>query len=265
MAAMMKRALAVIAAVALAAATPAWAHTSYLMPNVFATIEGETVTVQSAFSDDFPRPEIAVDAQDFHMLLPDGKKAGFDKVVQLRQVTVLEGKLPQSGTYRFTTGERLGRSGQMVRENGVWRPLSPGEPAPAGTQARDSQTATVAEVYVTKGAPTRQAVDAPQGRLAFKLVTHPSEAYLGEDFVFRVLFDGAPLKGQEIEVTRDGGGYEEPKYARILKADADGKVVLKADRPGVYLFMTRHGADAPAGAATPMRSYTTSLTLEVSR
>jgi hypothetical protein len=35
------------------------------------------------------------------------------------------------------------------------------------------------------------------------------------------------------------------------------------DKPGVYLLWTRMSGEAPAGAATPIRSYTTSITIEV--
>ena len=50
-----------------------------------------------------------------------------------------------------------------------------------------------------------------------------------------------------------------------VETDADGALTLGFDAPGKYLIMTRHAADAPEGADTDERSYTTSLTLEVSR
>ena len=52
---------------------------------------------------------------------------------------------------------------------------------------------------------------------------------------------------------------------QIHKTDANGRLKLKFAQPGVYLIMARHRGDAPAGAATPYRSYTTSLTFEVTR
>ncbi|MCW5760199.1 MAG: DUF4198 domain-containing protein, partial [Phenylobacterium sp.] len=148
---------------------------------------------------------------------------------------------------------------------GEWRPLEPGEAPPAGAQTRSSQTVTVAEVYVTKGAPTRAAVDAPSGRLTIRTGVHPNEIYLDKPLTVTVAFDGAPAAGQEIELDREGGAFEDPKFHKVARTGADGTLKLTFDRPGTYLIMARHAAPAPPGSATEMRSYTTSLTFEVLR
>lgn len=253
-------------AAALACAGAAAAHTSYMLPSVFSTVRGEVVTVQSSFAEDYMfRPEIAVTSQDFHLYRPDGKRDVYDKQETFKQLTVLESDLTEPGTYRFTTGERFGRTGTQIRVNNEWRNLEPGETAPAGAQTVRSQTATVADVYVTKGAPTNAVIGVNVGRLAMRPVTHPNAIYLDEGFTFDVTFDGAPLANQAVEVDREGGGYEEPKFHQVVRTDARGRIVLKFDRPGAYLIMTRHRANAPAGSETPIRSYTTSLTFEVMR
>jgi hypothetical protein len=133
------------------------------------------------------------------------------------------------------------------------------------TEVITSQTETVADVYVTKGAPTWDAVETSIGRLAFGLEAHPNEIYLDEGLAFTVRFDGAPLAGQTVHVYRQGGDYEEPKFHPEVTTDAEGHVSLSFDAPGIYLIMTRHAADAPEGADTDERSYTTSLTFEVLR
>lgn len=116
---------------------------------------------------------------------------------------------------------------------------------------------------MTRGAPTKQPVEATIGALALKPVTHPNDVYLDTGFEFRVLLNGKPVAGQHIEIWREGGAYEEPAYRKDMTAAADGTVKVAFDKPGVYLIWTRLSGDAPAGAATPVRSYTTSLTLEV--
>jgi uncharacterized GH25 family protein len=242
------------------------AHTSYLAPSVFATTEADLVTIEASFAEEFMfRPEIAVQSQDFHVLRPDGRRDAFDRVETFRQLTVLESDLTEAGTYRFTTGERLGRTSTVVRVRGEWRLLAPGESAPRGAQVERSQTATVADVYVTKGAPTRSVVDKSIGRLAIRPITHPNAVYVDEGFDFEVLFDGAPLADQEIVVDRQGGDYEEPRFQQAIRTDAQGRAHLRFDRAGVYLIMTRFRAAAPDGSETPHRSYTTSLTFEATR
>ena len=246
-------------------ASTAQAHTSYLLPNLFSANLESYVTLESSFSEDFFRPEVAVDADDFHIVLPDGSRAEFESVSKHRQVVILESPLKQDGTYRFTTGVRLGRTGKMALVDGAWKPVR-GEELPAGAaQVKTSQTETVADVYVTKKGPTRAPVDQQIGRLVIQPVTHPSDIDLEGGFTLKVLFDGKPMAGQTVVVDRGGARYDEVKYHRQLATDAGGSLSLQFDKPGIYLVMTRHRAAAPAGAATDERSYTTSLTFEVQR
>lgn len=255
-----------LAAVVFFAAAPALAHTSYLQPNVFsAGPEAEHVTIEASFTEDFLHPEFPVESQDFHLYRPDGRRDTYDNVVVLSQMTVLENDLTEPGTYLFTTGERLGRTGLQGLINGQWRPLDPDEPPPAGTQTRQSQTATVANVYVTKGAPSNGALGVHVGQLEILPLTHPSAIFMEEGFRVRVLMGGRPLANQEINLDRDGGAYDAPPFHQVLQTDAAGEALIRFDRPGIYLAMVRASGDAPAGAATPVRSYTTSLTFEVSR
>lgn len=246
-------------------AAPASAHTAYMQPNVFDSANASQVTIETSFTEDFSRPEVAVESQDFHLYRPDGRRDSYDRVTVLNQMTVLESDLTETGTYRFTSGERLGRLSTQVRIDGQWRPIDPEATPPRGAPTRQSQTATVSDVYVTKGPPTSQVIDVNVGRLAIRPVTHPNSIYLDQGFSLRVTFDGAPVANQELELTRDGGGYDEPAFVRTLRTDAAGALTISFAQPGVYLLMTRMSGDAPAGSATAVRSYTTSLTFEVMR
>jgi hypothetical protein len=247
----------------IAASSSAVADTSYLRPNLFTTANADLVTVQSSFTEDFSNPAVAVKSDAWTVVGPDGATSTFSAKQEFTQVTILEAATPNAGTYRLSTGERLGRVGPQVLVDGVWQPFAPGREIPAGAQTRQSQTATVADVYVTRGAPTRAPVDARIGALELKPVTHPNDVYLDSGFTFTVLLNGKPVANQQVEVWREGGAYEEPVWRKQVTSAADGSVALSFDKPGVYLIWTRLSADAPAGAATPVRSYTTSLTLEV--
>ena len=253
---------------ALFLSAPVSAHTSYLKPNFFSLSRGDMITLESSFTEDFSSPEVAVVSQDWHFYYPDGAKGTYDKVVELKQVSVLEQKLSQDGTYRFSTGERLGRKGRMYQmPDGELKALFNEKreelPKPEGARVVSTQTATVADVYVTKGAPSANVLQTAIGRLRIEPVTHPSEIFLGDGFSFRVTFDGADLKGQEMVLSRDGSIYADDKGEHTFKASTDGVTTLRFDRPGMYLLMTRHRAAAPEGAETDIRSYTTSLTFEV--
>ncbi len=244
-------------------ATPALAHTAYLLPNQFSANQEVNITVQSSFAEHFFRPELAVDSDDWHVLLPDGTRAPFANVAKLKQLVVLESEIKQEGTYRFTTGVRRGRTGKLALVNGKWEPVR-GE-APAGAQVRTTQTETVSDVYVTKKGPTRAPVDARIGRLVLHPENHPSDVALGRKFDLEVLFDGRPLANAKLEIDRGGADYDGAAGHRQVTAGPDGRVSLTFDKAGAYALMVRHRADAPAGSATDERSYTTALTFEVQR
>lgn len=254
--------LALLASIAIAT-SPAAADTSYLQPNWFTTATDDLVTAQSSFTESFSNPAIGVKSDTWTVVGPDGAKSVFKTKVELTQLTALEAETKTTGTYRLSTGERLGRIGQQVLVDGVWQPFAPGRQIPPGAPTRQSQTATVADVYVTRGAPTTAPGEARIGALELKPVTHPNDVYLDTGFAFRVLLNGKPVADQQVEIWREGGAYEEPAYRNLLTSAADGALKATFDKPGVYLIWTRLSGDAPAGAATPIRSYTTSLTLEV--
>lgn len=253
----------VLAGMLALAAPTASADTSYLRPNLFTTANADMVTVQSSFTEDFANPSVAVDSTAWTVIGPDGARTDFGRVEKFKQVTILEAATPGPGTYRLSTGERLGRVGKQVKVDGVWTPWSPDREIPEGAETRTSQTATVADVYVTRGAPTRAPVDAVVGRVALKTSVHPNDIYLDKPLTLTVLLDGKPVADQEVEVWREGGAYQEPAWNRKLRTDANGAVTLSFDDAGVYLAWTRFSADAPAGAPTQVRSHTTSLTFEV--
>lgn len=240
----------------------ALAHTSYLLPKVFAANTEKMVTVESAFAEKFFRPEVPVDSSDYHVVLPDGSRGSFQSITPLKQMVVLESALDAEGTYRFTTGVRLGRVGKSALVGGKWLPVH-GEVPKDAAQVRTSQTETVADAYLSKKKPTRAPVDVAIGRLRIQPVTHPNELYLDTPFMFTVLFDGKPMATQVLELDRGGADYEEAVSHHQIRTDAHGKAVIKFDRPGIYVLMTRHRAEAPAGSGTDERSYTTSLTFQV--
>lgn len=245
-----------------AAPGAALAHTSYLLPKVFSANTERMVMVESSFAEKFFHPEVPVDSSDYHVVLPDGSRGSFQTITPLKQLVILESALETEGTYRFTTGVRLGRVGKSALIGGTWRPVQ-GEIPKEATQVRTSQTETVADAYLSKKQPTRAPVDVAIGRLRIQPVTHPSQLYLDTPFTLTVLFDGKPMAGQQLVLDRGGADYEEAVTHREVTTDAAGKAVLRFERPGIYVLMTRHRAEAPAGSGTDERSYTTSLTFQV--
>ena len=182
----------------LAPIVPALAHTSYLLPNYFSLTEGKVITLEGGFAEKFFSSDVALTAQDFHLYHPDGRRGAFKKIVSFDQITILESDIPEQGTYLFTSGERLGRVSTIAKVKGEWVSVNPDDPKaqvpPDSTENAKLQTATVTDVYVTKGAPSKKVLALPpQGRLAITPITHPNAIFMDEGFELSVSYGGKLL------------------------------------------------------------------------
>ncbi|MFN3514789.1 MAG: DUF4198 domain-containing protein [Phenylobacterium sp.] len=249
---------------ALSAAGAAQAHMPYMLPNMFDLTERGHVTVQASFAEDAFVPEVAMRSEAFHTRGPDGAALPIKDVVYLRDLTVFEAAVPANGTYRISSGERFGRKGKMYRDAaGRWVMTGEGGERPAGAELVDVQSLTLAEVYVSRGAPTREALAVTGKGLEVRPITHPSEIFAAQPAAFELLFDGAPVAGAEVEVYRSAGLYDgRKKIADRIVTDAAGRFSIVPPDGGTYLALIRHRTAAPAGAETPYRSYSYTLTFE---
>jgi len=248
----------ILAAALLTFATPAAAYTSYLKPDQFWPTDGD-VQVQGTFATEFFTPQIAI-GEALTVYNPEGETVIVNTVAIAPEVTTLDTDLPASGTYRISSGEVLGQVATLVAIDGAWRLLADGEVAPEGAPTTTMQTATVAEVYVTRGEATRAVLDEPGGRLAIRPVTHPNQVLVSQGFQVQILFDDAPLA--EENVILYAAGDIETDRDRAFMTDANGNATITFDAPGQYVIATRHSAEAPAGAEAAVRSYTTTVTIE---
>lgn len=239
-------------------AAPAAAYTSYLKPSEYLP-DGMRVTVQGAFTTTFFTPEIAL-AADFAVIEPSGDNGVFSQVEITGQVANLTTSLHSGGTYRITSGERLGQVNTIVGVDGGWRPLAQGETPPEDAPVTTIQTVTVAETYVTRGEPSRTAVDRTIGRLALRPITHPNQVLVGEGLRVQALFDGAPFANTALVLYREGD--VETDQDSYFATDAQGNAHVTFDQPGIYILAARHRGDAPSGSAAAVHSYTTTLVFE---
>jgi uncharacterized GH25 family protein len=232
------------------------AHSPYLLPNTFDVTGRDHVTVQGSFTEHFFTPDVAMKSDDFHVIGPDGATVALAPTY-FKDVTVMEAATTANGTFRFTSGARVGRISKVVQKDGKWVFIEPGKPTPEG--AMEMQSITTAEAYVSRGAPNDAAL-APVGKgLEFHALTHPNKIGAGDPANFEVLLDGKPLAGQTISVHRAGEDADGGKPLEVV-SDAAGRVTIKVDRPGDYLAMTRHRINPADGK--PGRSLTYALTFE---
>lgn len=262
----MKRLPWTAGALASAFAIAASAHTPYLVPAHFAPRAGETLALDAAFAETFFVPEAVFDDSRFTVTGPDGKEAAPDTVHLLKTRAVVEHTLPQgAGTYRFSTGPRLGALFRTWEIGG--RQESSRDPAakiPAGARVLSNfQSLTLAETYVTVGAPDRGALRARGKGIELVPVTHPNDLFVGESFEFTVQYDGKPLAGQKVEITEAVWTSDRTPQVATVQTDAQGRASVRLERAGTWLALTRHRTRAPAGASVDEYSNSYTLTFRV--
>ncbi len=256
------RIVALGAVMLLGSTTGAGAHMPQLLPSAFDTGQRDHVTVQATFGEDAFVPEIAMRDAPFALVLPDGSAGPVGPITYLRDLAIFEADLKTPGTYRITSGQRLGRKGTMFRVDGKWVMGGEDGKPPAGATPVAVQSTTLADAYVTRGQPSNAALKPRNQGLEIQPITHPSSIAAGSDAAFVLLFDGKPLGGTDVTLFRAAGNHDGRKVAAQLKSDAAGKFTLKPDDAGDYLILVRHRTIAPTGAETPYRSYTYTLAFD---
>lgn len=239
----------------------AQAHSPYMLPSAFDVSDRKVVTVQGAFTEAFFSPEVVMKSDAYAVVGPDGRRAPLTPTY-LRELALVEVPTETAGTYRITTGQRLGRTAKAALIKGEWVFLEDPAAAPTGAQVIDMTSITTADVYVTKGAPNGAAVAAIGKGLEFVAVTHPSSIFTGQDAVFEVLFDGKPVASQDITLHAGGDRYADVKTPpKALKSDARGRFAVKVERSGVYQIQARYRV-APTAGGQAGQSHTYALTFE---
>ncbi len=181
--------------------------------------------------------------------------------VYTRDLAIVEADTKEAGTYRISTGKRGGRTAKAAWVNGDWKFLGAKEEAPVWAKTYDVTSITMAEVYVTQGKPTEQALAPRNSGLEYRALSHPNSAFVGSEVKFEVLFDGKPVAGHAVSVYGAKallGGSE-----AVCRSDHGpaGRFSFKPSEPGVYLAMSRY-RPTPAKDSQQGVSYTYSVVLE---
>lgn len=243
------------------------AHTPYLVPNNFAPQAGQVVALDASFSETFFTPEVAFDNSRFTVTAPDGAVTAPETVQLSKTRSVVEHTLPPEakGTYRFSTGPRLGARFRTWEINGKHESsMDSDAKIPVGAKViSDFQSLTEAETYVSVGAPDRGALT-PRGKgLEFVPITHPNDLYVGEAFEFVVQYDGKPLADQKVDVTEAVWTSDRTPHTQSLATDTHGHVRLDLTQAGTWLALARYRTKAPAGSPSPEISNSHTLTFQV--
>lgn len=243
------------------------AHTPYLAPASFESGFQGWVTLDASFAEAFFIPEVVFDNSEFRVIDPAGRKAAPLTVERLKTRAVVEHQLKEKGTYRFSTGVRYGAVFRTYELNGERKALrDPKEALPEGATLLDHfQSVTLAETYLTLGAPNQQALKPWNKGLEVVAVSHPNDVNDGEDFRVQVQFEGKPLAAQSVQIFPAHTGGDHEKALLDVKTDSKGFADLKLPKAATYLLQTRYRTAAPQGADAPQYSYTYTLSFEIGK
>lgn len=248
--------------VCLASSGLAAAHSPYLLPNNFDLGKRDHVSVQASFTEDFFVPDVAMKADDYHVVMPDGSRVALAPVYT-KDLAVLDVETAQEGTYRISTGNRTGRTAKAaLLPDGSWKFFREQDGAPDGGKVHDVTSITRADVYVSRGTPTDAVLALTRKGLEFQFLTHPNRLLAGTPAKLKVLYDGKPIGGQLITVQRGALESGQSTSPVEVRSDADGGATLSFATPGIYHVQSRHRFALP-GAEAKAESHTIAITLEV--
>jgi hypothetical protein len=263
---------------------------AFLLPQSFAPSR-DFATIQVGQADNYFVAQSPIRAAgEFIAIDPKGVSTKLGAGTSFHEMGVIEAPMTAEGTWRISTGDRVGRTTPWVKIGGEWRQVRVPQPAgreggrggegrggppqvaeadiPAGAERMSAIQIVKAETYVSKGAPNRAAL-APAGKgLEFVPVTHPDEVYAGDQFKFSFTNDGKPVEGLTYTVLKGAEQYAESQTHPTGKTDAKGAGSVTLKDPGVYVLEASWpGAGGPPqpGAAPVPVSISYTLTFEVSR
>lgn len=113
------------------------------------------------------------------------------------------------------------------------------------------------------GEPTWESVRQPIGRLIMTSDQHPSTLKKDDVLILKLQFDGEPIINQSVVLTHSGQKERVGDKGETYRSNHEGIVSISLPNTGTHLVMTRLQANAPEGAETDIRSYTTALTFNV--
>ena len=247
----------------------ATAHKAWLRPSQ-TVIAGNNpwITVDAAVSNDlFYFNHVPLRLEGLAITAPDGSAVAPQNAATGKYRNVFDVELKQQGTYRLATlNSGLSATWEEEGKPKRWRGTAEAFATEVPKQAKGlkvSESVGRVETFVTNGSPTDVVPEAGGRGIELVPVTHPNDLFAGEEAEFRLLVDGKPAAGLEIEVVRGDTRYRNAQEEIKLKTDADGGFKVTWPQAGMYWLETgtEDGKTSVAQASQRRLSYV--VTLEV--
>jgi uncharacterized GH25 family protein len=256
----------VLGIAALLTAPAAQAHRMWMVPSA-TVLSGEDawVTVDAAVSNTLFHPDhVPMRLDGVTVVAPDGTVLKPQNAATGKYRSTFDAELSKPGTYKIvSTTDGVMASYKLGGETKRWRG-SAAEAAtavPAGaSDVRLTHNQRRVETFVTLGAPSNEALKPTGKGLELEPISHPNDLVAGEPARFRLLLDGKPASGVEVEVVPGGARYRTSPGEMNLKSGPDGVVEIKWPEPGMYwLEASVRGGKTDIAGAERLAGYVTTL------
>jgi uncharacterized GH25 family protein len=247
----------------------ALAHKTWLRPSQTNFSGADPwVTVDAAVSNDlFYFNHFPLRLDGLQVVAPDGKAIEAANQSVGRYRSVFDIPLQQDGTYRIAVVNHgllasWQEKGDLKRWRGNAEDFAKEVPQDeSGLKVTESRGRI--ETFVTKNAPSTTAMEATGKGIELLPITHPNDLVSGEVATFRLLVEGEPAAGLDIEVIRGETRYRNSQDEMKVTTNAEGEFTVAWPAPGMYWLSTstQDSKTSVPQATTRRLSYT--VTLEV--
>ena len=240
----MKRSTLALAAVLSLLPLSAFAHKAWLLPSQ-TVIAGDkpVITVDAAVSNDlFYFNHVPLPLERLAITAPDGKRAEATNGATGKYRTVFDVAVEQQGTYRIAVvNSGLTASWKEGDQPKRWRGTAARFASEVPKDAKELQVMQAVgriETFVTHGSPNDTALKTSGEGIELVPVTHPNDLFAGEEASFKLVLDGKPAAGLEIEIVRGGTRYRNAQDEIKVKTDAAGMFKVTWPEAGMYWLET---------------------------
>lgn len=259
-----------LAAVSLAAllAVPmtAQAHRQWLLPSATVLSGNDPwITVDAAVSNDlFYFDHVPMRLDGIAVIAPDGSKGEIKNGATGKYRSTFDVQLDKPGTYKIANvSDGLMASYKLNGEAKRWRGQA-GDLATAipkdATDVKLTQNQRRLEIFATRGSPTKEVLKVTGQGLELEPVTHPNDLVSGEAATFKLLLDGKPASGVEVEIVPGGNRYRDGTGEIKATTDAQGAFTVTWPNAGMYwMEASVRGGKATIPNAERNASYVTTL------